>query len=285
MIQRIAFLLCPLLALAPKAPAQQKPGAPAQKEVVQTKAPEAVDEALRARVNEFFQYHVTGEYRKALPLVAEDTQDAYFAQGKMKLKSFKLDSVQYLNDDFTKARVTLTVVRDWQIRMQTNEAIIPMVTDWKIENGKWVWYYDIKERWLTPMGPSNIEPPKQNADGTIDLPKNLSQEIIAARARAILGQSAIDKSEVRLDSQGATGQVTFTNSMQGPVEVSLVGVPQIPGFSAKLDRTEVPAGDRAVVSLSYDSNASHAPFTIQLMTQPFNQAYGIRVMLGKPEDK
>src|SRR5690349_19556011 len=37
--------------------------------------PAGVDQALRARIHEFFQYHVTQEFRKAEKVVAEDSQD------------------------------------------------------------------------------------------------------------------------------------------------------------------------------------------------------------------
>jgi len=280
---RVALIL--LVALAHLAPAQ----VPTPQVAATTfgPAPQAVDTALRDRVNEFFQFHVTGEFRKALLWVAEDTQDAYFAQAKMKIKSFKLDSVQYLDAAFAKARVTLTVVRDWQMRLQTNEAIIPMITDWKIEDGKWVWYYDLKERWLTPMGPSNVEPPKQNPDGSIELPKSLSAEIVAARANAILQQSAVDKSVVRLDGgKPGSDRVTFTNSAQGSVGISLSGVPEIPGLTVKLERDQVPSGGTAYVTIAYDAEDSTAhAFTLQLVTEPFNQAYSIRVTLGNQAEQ
>jgi len=276
MATRVALFLLPLIGLTAwaQAPAPQ--------------APSDVEKALRDRVTEFFQYHVTGEYKKAFPMVADDTQEAYFAQGKMKLKSFKVDSVQFLDPGFTKARVNLTVVRDWQVRMQNNEAIIPMATDWKIEDGKWVWFYDLKDRWLTPMGPSNVEAPKRNADGTIDLPKNFSDEVIAARARALLQQSGIDKRMVNLDAgKPSSERVIFTNSAQGPVGLSLAGVPQIPGFKAELDKQDVASGGTANLTLSYDSKDTtpQAPFMIQVVTEPFNQAFNIQVVLGKQPEQ
>ncbi len=275
MAARIALFVLPLIVWQQAAWAQAGP-----------QAPPDIDKALRDRATQFIQYHVTGEYRKAMDMVAEETKDAYFAQGKMKLKSFKLDSVQYLNPEFTKARVTMTVVRDWQVRMQSNEAIIPMVTDWIIEDGKWVWTFDIKDRWLTPMGPSSIEPPKRNSDGTVELPKNFSQEVIAARARALLEQSGVDKRVVSLEAgKPSSDRVMFTNAAQGPVELSLAGIPEIPGFTAKLDKEELPTGAIAFLTLSYDSEESHPPFVMQLVTQPFNQGYSIQVILGKQPEK
>jgi len=63
MLNRVALVLLPCLAWA-QAPADvTTPGAPAD-----------VDKALRARVSQFFQYHVDGDFRKAYDIVAEDTR-------------------------------------------------------------------------------------------------------------------------------------------------------------------------------------------------------------------
>src|SRR5208337_4156624 len=117
-----------------------------------------------ARVIEFFQYHVDGSYRKAMDMVADETKDEYFASGKMRLKSFKLEDIKY-SDKFEKATVTTTVTRDWEIRLQNNTVTLPMITTWKLEHGKWVWYHNKQGEWLTPMGPSDYNAIKPNPDG------------------------------------------------------------------------------------------------------------------------
>ena len=87
---RAVLLLIPFLVLAeaPKGPS----------------VPKKVDQALRQRVTQFLQYQVDGNFRKALDLVAEDTQDYYLAANKTKLFSFKIDNIEY-SDKFTKAKV------------------------------------------------------------------------------------------------------------------------------------------------------------------------------------
>ena len=55
--------------------AQKAPKAP-------PKPPARTDEALRARITEFYQYHVSEDYRKAEKLVSEDSQDFYYAHNK-----------------------------------------------------------------------------------------------------------------------------------------------------------------------------------------------------------
>ena len=56
--------------------------------------PRQAESALRARVTEFLQYHVDGNFRKAYDMVAEDTKDEYFNSGKAQLESFKIDDDQ-----------------------------------------------------------------------------------------------------------------------------------------------------------------------------------------------
>jgi hypothetical protein len=249
----------------------------------QSPSPE-VEKALQERATEFFQYHVDGNYRKAMDLVAEDTKDEYFAQGKMKLKSFKLDSIKF--SDPAKAVVTATVVRDWQIRLEVNEVIVPMVTTWKIEDGKWVWYHDRSAAWLTPMGPSTVQPPTRNPDGSVNLPKDFSAELINQAARTILSQSGISKGEVNLSATGTSeDKVTFNNGAPGAVRLSLAGVPELPGFRVELDKTEVLANGQAQVTIRYQAPADAPPaqsFMIRVVSEPFNQVFPIRVNFEKP---
>ena len=270
---------------APKAaaskPAAAKPPAAAKAKPAR-KSPE---DALRARASQFLQYHVEGDFWKAMELVADATKKDYFAAGKQKLKSFTIDSIK-LTDNNTKAVVNATVKRDWQIRMQEHEVVVPMVTNWRIEKGQWVWYWDVKDAWLTPMGESKIEPPARNADGTIKLPPNFSPEVIAAAAKSILGQSSVDKSEVSLDSSKASEAVVyFTNGVQGTIRAALVGVPQVPGLTATLESNDVASGQKVAVKIRFEP-AAEAPvpeaFTMQVVTEPVNQGYPIRVKFSAP---
>ncbi|HSP66803.1 MAG TPA: hypothetical protein VLN48_03680, partial [Bryobacteraceae bacterium] len=65
------------------------------------------EQALRARVTEFLQYHVDGNFRKAYDMVAADTQDDYFNTGKVQIKGFTIDDVQF-SENFTKATIRTT---------------------------------------------------------------------------------------------------------------------------------------------------------------------------------
>src|ERR1035441_5836242 len=72
----------------------------------QPKPPAEVDAALRARVQEFFDLHVKGQFRKAEELVAEDTKDFFYSGNKPKYLSFEISRIDY-SANFTRAKVTV----------------------------------------------------------------------------------------------------------------------------------------------------------------------------------
>jgi hypothetical protein len=283
MVIRAALCLLPLIAFA-------QPQSP--------QPPPETDQALRARVTEFFQDFVDGKFRDAMNLVAEDTQDEYLSSAKTPMKEFKIRDVKYSGDDFSKADVTLEVKRLWLLPvaalgpggMDKNQLVVdvPMTTTWKIEKGKWVWTHEVKpDTWLTPMGPSNVALVKPNADGTVSgVPHGITQETVAAAAQKILQQTGPDKSEIVLAAdKPSTEKVTFHNGAQGVIHLDLFAT-QLPGFTAKLGKTDLNFGEDAVIQISYAPGAEPVQNLhpiVRLNVTPFNQAYDLKVSIGNTQ--
>ncbi len=269
------------------------------------KAPPEVEQALRARVTEFFQLHVESNFRKAYGMVAEDTKDYYFNNKKNTYESFRITGVKFLNSDFTKASVDL----ECQQKMQKAEfkgtiIPIPMTTLWKIEGGKWMWYRDPDNAQLTPMGLSDLDKVRSGAtDEQIAerLKALTSPESIAKRGLQIVGQSGIDKQEVTLAmDKPSSAEVTFHNGQSGYIKLVLDPGAKMPGFSATLDKVDVGANENAVLKLKYDPPTNSDPpagggsarpsppqafppaVQVRLFVQPFNQAFPVTVHFGAP---
>ena len=116
------------------------------------KPPADVDRALRARINEFYQDHVKGEFRKAEALVAEDTKDYFYDGNKPHYLSFELVSIKY-SDDFQKAEALVKVEQRVLLPgFDGKPMIFPIPSFWKLENGEWYWYVDKEKMYDTPFG-------------------------------------------------------------------------------------------------------------------------------------
>jgi hypothetical protein len=279
-VRNALFLVPAALLLVPAAVFAQIPAPP---------APPEVEQALRSRVTEFFQDFVDGKFRQAINLVADETQDEYFASTKADIKTFNIDGIVF-SDNFTKADVKLTVKQVWKMRaegfMQSMVVDSPWSTDWKIENGKWVYYHQIQPNgWATPMGPSEGF---RKPDGSKPVPLSLDSATLNSEAQRILNQSSVDKSEVFFGpGKPDSAKVVFHNGAPGSVSISLVGLPNVlAGFSAKLDKQTVDAGQDAVIEISYNPPAglenAPPPFALAVDVAPFGQEFPVVINFAAP---
>jgi hypothetical protein len=245
------------------------------------------EKALRARVTEFLQYHVDGNFRKAYDMVATDTQEDYFNTGKVQIKGFTIDDIQF-SENFTKAAVRTTISRTMNVAGTDFPVMMPAVTTWKIENNKWVWYKVATNASDTPFGPAALPSatgvaPQANADPA--LPKDFNDKTIADAARSILQQVSVDKNQVTLAADRASeAKVVLHNGMTGSVQAE-VSTPQIPGLTAKLDQSMVKAAGNVTLLLRYEpggQSAPREPVNVQLTVQPLGQTFVIRVNFASP---
>lgn len=219
------------------------------------KPPTAVDEALRARVKEFYQYHVTEEYRKAEKLVAEDSQDIYYVHNKPHYAGFELKSIEYL-DHFTKAKVTVLCDQAMNgIGFVGKMVKAPSTSTWKVVDGKWYWYADPEELARGPFGKSANAGTKATGTTAPDINKPVN-----------LGGITADKESVDA-KPNTTQQVTITNGTPG--SVSLVAHQTLPGWQITFDKANLPAGEKTIATFKTGENPHGGE--LQIMVNPFGQ--------------
>ena len=183
------------------------------------KAPPDVDRALRARIDQFYHFHVTGEFIKAQPMVAEDTQEYFYASGKPRFISYEIQRIKY-EKDFTLATSTVMVERSVMLPGFNGQVMKMAVVDqWKFENGNWFWWMDPAKRNLTPFSdkPATAGPmanPGANS-GLGNMPTTLAE--VYARVQA-------DKSAVSL-KLGESDTILIGNGLAGPVEPKIISKP------------------------------------------------------------
>src|SRR5215831_7785885 len=158
------------------------------------KPPAEVDAALRARVNEFFDLHVKGQFRKAEELVAEDTKDFFYTHNKPKYISCELSKVDY-SENFTKANAVMLCEQYILMPGFADHPMkVPTPSTWKVENGKWYWYVDQDALRNTPWG--RMSPGAFPEKGAPAFPPSLAS--IPTSADFVFKQIQLDKNSVRL---------------------------------------------------------------------------------------
>ncbi len=227
------------------------------------KAPPEVEDALRARITKFYQLQVDGKGRQAEELVAEDSKDFFYNIAKPKFLSFEIRDITY-SDNFTKAKAMIVV--EMYVMMPGFEGKpmkVPGSSLWKLDNGQWCWYItqDILE--TTPFGkmkpggaPGGL-PDQKNAPTVASLAKQVQADKLRAALMAI-GPASSD-------------QITIHNSMPGSVRIEL-RYADVRGLEIKADRTEIPAGENALVSFRYVPGHGYPPRTLNVdcAVEPIN---------------
>jgi hypothetical protein len=230
------------------------------------RAPADVDLALRARITEFFHYHVTGEHRKAEELVAEDTKDYFYDGNKPRYISFEIGKIDY-SDGYTKAKAMVTVKMPVMLPGFNGKVMdIPSPSYWKLIDGKWYWYVDTAMRNASPMGEMKPGPP--SADGAPPRP------VIVTSMQELFAQVRADKAAVEVKA-GSPDQIVITNGMVGPISLTVQG--KIDGIEAAFDRAEIKPGEKATLTVKAADEAKAGALTVRV--QQTGQTIPIQVVL------
>ena len=262
-----------LLLVAPLVGLAQAPAPPAD-----------VDQALRAQATAFLKFQMEGKFRKALELVAEDSQDYYLGSTKPKATSLELTKVEY-SDNFTKAVVTSTSKQALIMEGRAFEMPSATIDRWKLENGEWKWYHDpSKEVMMTLVGPMQVATPG-TAAAPAELPKQLDQEAIAKAGKSIPPPSAtINRSSLPFTAgKETTEEVVFHNNVPGQVRVDADLIADYPGFIVQPKSFMLQPQEETTFKVTYRPADQKGVFhaNLRLTIQPFETEVLIPLVLSK----
>jgi hypothetical protein len=266
MFRFAAFALFTAIAFGQSNPFEQKP-------------PAEVDAALKARVKEFFDFQVNGTPRKAEVLVAEDSKDLYYNDPKPKFFSCVFSRVDY-TDRFTKAKVLMVCERNVMIPGAASlVAKVPTPSNWRIENGLWMYYLDPETMYPSPFG-GNFKagpmPPGQPGAAPAGPPIPSIESMTKAAMEAV----KLDKNEVTL-KVGDEAEIKINNTAPGPMKLAL---PQNPyGVEYKLDKDTVDAGGTVVLHLRAGETAASS--SVYLEVEQTGQRLPIQITINRDPAK
>ena len=248
------------------------------------KAPPGVEEALRARVNQFYGFWVEGKFRAAEKLVAESSQEIYYSMQKQKFAACEIIRLKF-ERDFTDAIVTVSCKGKWIISGVEMDSTMAHTDVWSFEKDLWMWTVKPVQNMETPFGPShfgNIEGAKDLFNGESGLPKDFDK-----LGRAILKQVSVDKQQVELSSfEKSSAVVTIKNGINGIVDVEAIANVVMPGLSWKFDKTKIPGQSEAKLTISYvPKDKTPKPATeIRVTVDQTRSVFPITITFAIPDD-
>lgn len=223
--------------------------------------PAAVDQAVRTRINEFYNLLLAHQYRQAELMVADDTKDLYYATNKPQITKFEIVSVKY-SEQFTRAAATTKCTQKAMMPgFPKSEIELPIVSLWKLENGNWYYYVD-QSAIMSPVGVVRKVTPEATGGKAAAATAPGIPDKIPTTPDFVMGKVEADKSSLRLLPR-ATGSVTITNHAQGSVTIRVSST--LKDLEWKLDREDLSANQKAVLTLTAGKGFEGGTISLQLV--------------------
>jgi hypothetical protein len=232
-----------------------------------------VDAALRARIKEFYDLHVKGEFRKADALVAEDTKDYYFNGRKPQYLSYEISRIDYF-DNFTRAKAVIMCEMYLMMPGFDKPMKMPTPSAWKLEDGKWYWYVDQKELRATPFGTMvpgpSLQPGQSGPPPAANLPNiNMSADFL-------FKQVQVNKEELEIGAGDST-EVTVANTAPGTMDLVVFTAPD--GIDARLDKSSLASNQKTALKIKTSIDAKSG--VIQIRVDETGQIIPIQIKVKK----
>jgi hypothetical protein len=213
------------------------------------KAPAPIEEALRARVDQFYHAFVVGKYKDAYVLVADESQDAFLQAEKVPYKACETGKIRY-SDNFTKALVVETCGSELKWHGLVTTQTYPVNSTWKIEDGKWVWVYVKPTQMRFPFSPTGfVQLPQAESPGKTAEKKDapVLPADLRSIANNILAKVSLDKLTVHLRSdQSSRDVIRVRNEMPGAITLS-VDQFGVAGLKVTVGKTQLQANEETTI--------------------------------------
>jgi hypothetical protein len=260
------------------------------------KASPPIEEALRARIDQYYHAFMAGKYKDAYLLVADDSQDAFLEADKEQYRDCETVKVRY-SDNFTKASVVESCKGEWKWHGVITPTTFAISSSWKIVDGKWFWVYVRPTRAPFPFSPTGfINVPAAEAEAAKDgsgtsasvVPKDLR-----ATAQGILSKVSVDKQVVYLPPDESSHDVIrVRNAMPGVIKLQMDEL-AVPGLKITLGKTDLAANEETTVSFDYRlddpgiacvdcAKKLRGTSVVALRINPTGQVFSIKVVFGPP---
>ena len=231
---------------------------------------EKVDKALRARITEFYQLQAAGKHRDAEALVAKDTKDYYYSSGKTSYVGFEIKTISYF-DKYQRASAVIATQRYLpRPEFADHPFTVPITSNWKVENGKWVWYVGEEELRQTPFG---IDRPTPGVSATPGAPPPLPS---VSASLGLAGKVRANLSAVALP-QGESREIVFSSAAPGIAVVSLEGTPE--GFAVAPSRVFIKQNETAKFTVKALPGAAAA--VLKFRIDPTGEAIEVTASVAK----
>ena len=238
------------------------------------KAPPGVEEALRARVSEYYTLFGQSKFRQAKALVTEESKDTFYTMKKARHMGFAINGVTFA-DDVKSAKVLVSLMM--MPMMGSKPVPFPVSTQWRLVDGEW--YTHIPEAKpgdvvKTPFGLKTVVERKYAPRVPVETEPRPNRKSVGRMFH-------IDR-DVLAFPTSAAGPVTETISIENRSRGELTLRPlskTIKGVDFELTPASIPPGEKAVLTFTYTPAVRQLRrrYGMQFVIEPIAQRFTVKL--------
>ena len=244
-------------------------------------APPKVEEALRARVGQFYTLFRQGKFRQAEELVAEDSKDTYYTTKKARHQGFEIKSVSFSPD--VKDATVLVALRMIMPMIGVSPVAVPVASKWRRVKGEWYLHYPQYkpgDTVQTPFGSKKIPDDPQR----LAILSRMEERPDLASLRRMYKVSA---KELRFPSSAPgriTQEITVTNRSKGRLSLER-RTKDIKGVEVEITPEEAGPGEKIKVSFMYVPavEQQRRDHKVRFTISPISQHFSIDLIFEKSQ--
>jgi hypothetical protein len=231
-------------------------------------APPEEADALRARVNAFYDLFQKGQLREAEAYVAEDSRDVFYNAPKNRIFAYEVRSVEF-NPALDEAKVLVAVETLTPLGSQPLKQ--PLQSDWRRIDGEWFLHLNAVQAgdtYQTPTGPMHFS----QATGAGGTPPAAYKQPNLASMQTMYAVSNRNLRFAANSKELQTQTVTIKNKFQDQLSIERL-TRDFPGMEIVLGAEAIPKGGETTITFTYDPKLArlignkHFDFELMPITQ------------------
>lgn len=236
------------------------------------KAPPGAEEALRARVSQFYGLFRDAKFRQAEALIAEQSRDIFYTMSKVPISDFRIESIAF-DDSFQTAQVLVSCLANTP-RTAGLGLYVPVTGRWNLIDGQWFLVLELRNS--TPWGPIGaVTPPESKQAAKLQPPPRASLETLTS------GAFGVDPLKLVFSARGqqvVVQSVQVRNNLPGLLTLEIEGA-DLPGLSVIQTGKNIPAQSQISFQLKYNPQVGRlsGAHEITVRVQPLNLAKVIQL--------
>lgn len=239
-------------------------------------APPEVENELKVRVEEFYNYFREGRFRQAEQLVAEESRDQFYGAKKARIFGYEIRDLKF-SEDLSEAKVLVTCLT-LVPGLGSKPLSMPLPSTWKLADGKWYLFFQTRgdtENFQSPAG-------QMRFDRNAPAPGNLATvQPVTLESLEKMYTASPDRLEF---SSRVTEPVTKTievrNRSRGKLTLE-TDSKGMPGITIDLGAEEFGPGESLTISVTYVPHELLGPgeYSLHFVVQPILQSFKVDLVI------